>query len=232
MMWKRKAATREATRVAASPDNALTRAEEAHIRGDYEVAAAGYRHVLGDAYPLQPATRVRVLRQMTEVHHLLGYSDKADVVSAEAVQLARQLGGSPLAEALWNAGYVAWCRKDLETARGVLEEAVELARVHDEPPNNRDLGPALLNLARVSFSRGEWDRGRELIDELMTLVTFGAAAHQAAGTLALEEGDWKKAESYFERALVAAVKDEKLSSRLMLAYAMLMMNPLVALGPV
>ncbi|HEV3365038.1 MAG TPA: tetratricopeptide repeat protein [Acidimicrobiia bacterium] len=183
------------------PEELLSRAIAAHEREDLVAAAADYQEFLR-AHPsfLEPAAAVRVLCNAVEVHCVLEGPEKAEPLAAEAVRLARETDGSSLAWALFHAGYLAWRRENFSAAMAALEEALELARAADDMET---LGPVLLNLARVSFDQGEWDRGRRLIDELMGLTTTGDALVYGglhAQGIARESGDFEKAMSLAEAA--------------------------------
>lgn len=193
---------------------ALAEAAEPHLirkgRGQWldrlEADIDNLRAVLSrliDRSEIGPAQRmVGILWRLWQMR---GYIMEGRERTAEVL---RHSGGEPAERvgALFAAGGMAYWQGDMETSKEMYREALELARLLDDP---RTLALALYNNAFPIAILGNLDGGRQLLNESLAVArelndsTLIGEVLWGFGTVHWFAGEKQAAESWYDRALEA-----------------------------
>lgn len=160
----------------------------------------------------QPRHRVRMLESIGRAYQGLGALDEAAVLLREALDFRRQdsaTDGPTLATTLHRLADVLSARGELDAAKGLAEEALEL-RLADAPDGlSAEVADLQQQLGVIAERAGEFERAEQLYADVLTTreALFGEKDLSLGGTLnnlgnmTARRGDVEPAEALFTRAL-------------------------------
>ena len=174
----------------------LERLEREH---DNFKAALRWSFDTGDAEP-----GVRLATALGPFWEIRGYTHEAQQWFDEALRVGSTVNSASRARLACSAGHIAFLRGEDRTARALLEESVQLARVDANRPL---IVQALLNLALVALSESDDAAAATLLEEAVQVaVEIGddrslAASLHLLGQIAFRAGRTDEARAVYERSL-------------------------------
>lgn len=145
-----------------------------------------------------------VLTNMAILEGEQGHYDRAIETYKRAIEINRELGHKQVAVAINNLGVAYWNSGDVENARAMYRESLDLFKRMDDPGN---MVLALDNLGILAQYHEEYDAARRYQEEALAICrTFGhenslAQVLANMGSRAVAEGDYARAREYYGELL-------------------------------
>jgi predicted ATPase/class 3 adenylate cyclase len=158
---------------------------------------------------MQPALlREKVLYGAALLAHRQGDYDRAEVLTAERLNICRELGDPQcVSSCLLGLGLMATAKEDYERATVLIEESADLAREQDDKSN---LAMATNNLGDLALLRGDYHQAAAHFEESLALARELSDMHLVAAVLAnlgfgaLEQGHHDKARAWLSESLTVS----------------------------
>lgn len=137
--------------------------------------------------------------------HRLGKLSECEEVSRRSLRIAKRLEEPPTWTAAYNLAAVALLRSNWDEAERRHCEVLDLGKKYG---NRYLIGAALVGLGNIAHTRGNFEEAEHYYEEVLELWRDNLWAQSITlsnlGLLFVEQGDYKKAETYLKSALETA----------------------------